>query len=177
MWLKQAGGNLNAVKQSFFLDVRNQHFEFTSDVGYILTHFSVEGSALAHYVASELSASAVSRAQLTSGRDSVPTTSSIQAIGTRKTNVIIKIVQASVKRTGSGRVEFTPSGQAFIEVTDSTANVHYLNHAIKEKWGEDYCLVTGDGIKIEDSSGTQGRQILVWHAQPLMHVKGGLCNT
>ena len=60
-------------------------------------------------------------------------------------------------KKGGGCPEFQSVSQMFVDVTESTANVMYLTHIIEEKWGSDYLLVTSDGIKVEDSSGTQGK--------------------
>ena len=62
-----------------------------------------------------------------------------------------------MRRLASGKVEFAHIGQTFMDVTESSANVHYIGNAIQRKWGNDYILVTGDGLQIEDSCGTQGR--------------------
>ncbi len=53
----------------------------------------------------------------------------------------MKITQATMKRNSSGRPEFRNTGQHFIEVIDSTANV---THAVKEHWGK---VVSSDGLK------------------------------
>ena len=36
---------------------------------------------------------------------------------------------------------------------------HYISSVIKQKWGEDYVLVTSDCLELEDSSGTQGKYL------------------
>jgi len=48
------------------------------------------------------------------------------------------------------------TGQAFIDVTDSTANAHCITNVVQKRWGTDFQLVTADGLQLEDSSGTQG---------------------
>lgn len=72
----------------------------------------------------------------------------------------VKVVQATMRRQANGKLEFTSTGQAFIDVTDSTANVHYITNVVQKKWGAEFQLVTADGLQLEDSSGTQG----VYHA-------------
>ena len=68
----------------------------------------------------------------------------------------VKVVQATMRRQANGKLEFTSTGQAFIDVTDSTANVHYITNIVQKKWGAEFQLVTADGLQLEDSSGTQG---------------------
>ena len=36
--------------------------------------------------------------------------------------------------------------------------LNYIRNAVQKRWGEEYTLVTADGLEIEDSSGTQGRR-------------------
>lgn len=80
----------------------------------------------------------------------------------RKANTInVKVIQAAMKRQPNGKFEFTSTGQAFIDVTDSTANVHYITNVVQKRWGADFQLVTADGLQLEDSSGTQGNVSLI----------------
>lgn len=37
----------------------------------------------------------------------------------------------------------------------------YVTNAIQNKWGQDHVLVTGDGLPIEDYSGTKGNSLNV----------------
>ena len=69
----------------------------------------------------------------------------------------VKVVQAHVSKSATGKLEFHRLGQAFIDVNESTANVFHITDVIQNKWGDDYVLVTGDGLQVEDSSGTQGK--------------------
>lgn len=69
----------------------------------------------------------------------------------------IKVVKARLKRLPSGRPDFTPLGQLFIDLTDNSANVDHVLAAVQRHWGVNQALVTADGLKIEDSSGTQGK--------------------
>ena len=41
-------------------------------------------------------------------------------------------------------------------MTEGTANIHYITSVVQQKFGSEYTVVTGDGLRIEDSSGTQG---------------------
>lgn len=68
----------------------------------------------------------------------------------------VKIVQASFKRLHNGKAEFNQLGQLFIDISETTANVHYISSVIKKQRGANYVLATSDGLPIEDSSGTQG---------------------
>ena len=68
----------------------------------------------------------------------------------------VKVVQAHVSKSATGKLEFHRLGQAFIDVNESTANVFHITDVIQNKC-DDYVLVTGDGLQVEDSSGTQGK--------------------
>lgn len=122
-------------------------------MGYLILRLIVEGSTCSSMAAIPSGSNRVFSSSSTAG-----CTISPKPVGTKKNSINVKIVHASAKKgTGrDGRPEFKPLTQAFVEVTESTANVMYLSHIIKEKWGADHILVTADGMKIEDSSGTQG---------------------
>ena len=66
------------------------------------------------------------------------------------------VIQATMRRLPNRKHKFTNKGQAFVDVTDSTANVDYINNVIQKRWGREYQIVTADGLPLEDSSGTQG---------------------
>ena len=72
--------------------------------------------------------------------------------------VSVKIVKASFSsKYSGGKREFEKLGQTFVSVTETTANVIYVSSVIRQKWGEEYVLVTSDGLQLEDSGGTQGK--------------------
>jgi len=70
--------------------------------------------------------------------------------------VNVKIVKANISKSPTGRFIFEKLGQAFIDINESNANIFYVSGVVEKKWGSSYVLVTSDGLKIEDSSGTQG---------------------
>ena len=156
IWLRERDG-----PSVFFPDGTNSRFDFTADVGYIVTTLYVEGSTSEGRGASSSSAGLVSSV-CPGGATNRPFTSpnSIAHHGNKKTHISLKILQANIvpKRgaSNSSRPEFRVIGQDFFDITEYTANVVYLNHAVRERWGADYVLVTSDGMKIQDSSGTQG---------------------
>lgn len=67
----------------------------------------------------------------------------------------MKVVQAHLEKE-AGRVEFQMEGQTFVDVTEATANVENILNTVQDNWGDNYVLVTNDGLEIEDCSGTQG---------------------
>ena len=67
----------------------------------------------------------------------------------------MKITKALLTKRGR-KPEFTPTGQLYIEITDSTSNIEHVLEKIQNKWGQDYLLVTSDGLKLEDSPATRG---------------------
>ena len=68
----------------------------------------------------------------------------------------VKVVKAKFRRLPGGKPEFTPVGQLFVDLTDSSANIDHVLAAVKRQWGHDQVVVTADGLRIEDSAGTQG---------------------
>lgn len=70
----------------------------------------------------------------------------------------LKIVKANMIRNAKGKVEFdiTMASQTHIELTEETANLRYILETVHKRWGEEYKLVTNDGVELEDSPGIQG---------------------
>ena len=52
--------------------------------------------------------------------------------------------------------DFFPQSQMHLDITNQTANLKYILEKIKVEWGEDYVIVTNNGIELEDSPATQG---------------------
>ena len=148
VWLRKNSPGSRA----FFPDGNNSHFVLNDDVGVIITDLVAMGSPVNMQ-------SPTSSARVLP-RYSEPSTSvlSHQAnISARKTQSCnVKIIQASVRRLSSGKLEFLPQNQTFVDVTEATANLHYVSSAVQRKWGQEYTLVTSDGLKVDDSSGTKG---------------------
>ena len=69
----------------------------------------------------------------------------------RKTSAVggtvnVKVVIAAFRKQG-GKVEFTPQEQTFVDCTDTTANVDYIQSAIQRKWGPEIFMCTvPDGL-------------------------------
>ena len=70
-------------------------------------------------------------------------------------SVTVKIIQAKMSKI-KGKPEFNNISLEYVEVTEATANVNYLSNTVQNKWGNDYILVSSDGLQLEDSSATQG---------------------
>lgn len=151
VWLREAGGGV----ASFFPDQRNESFRFSPDVGYFITRLTVGG------VAVTVGGAAVTEAG--SSRATTRSSGQVIPVGNATRKIKVKIIQASLKKSASGRPDFKPLSQTFVDVTEATANVNYLSNAVKEKWGRSYVLVTSDAMRLEDSSGTQGKCSLLFH--------------
>lgn len=150
MWLhEESPGN-----RAFFPDPQNQRFLLNDDVGILITNLVAMGSPV------QTTSSAASVLRMPSASSEPPTSglhSQTQFTAARKAqSTNVKIMQASIKRLNNGKLEFLPQNQTFVDVTETTANVHYVSSVIQRKWGPEYVLVTSDGLKLDDSSGTQG---------------------
>ena len=78
-------------------------------------------------------------------------------------NFSLKITKANMTFTsaaaGKGRshgVEFQPIAQIYVEINEQCANVAYIKACLQKKWGNEYTLVTMDGVELEDCPGTEG---------------------
>ena len=146
----------------FFPNANNTGFILSDDVGILITHMVAVGSPVQPSQAST-SSRVISHTQssgsgLTSHTHNANT--AVQhhpAPGRKRPSISVKVVQAGFKRLISGRPEFTPQNQTFVDLTEATANVNYVTSVIQRKWGLEFVMVTSDGLKIDDSSGTQGK--------------------
>ena len=62
----------------------------------------------------------------------------------------------AAKKPG-GKPEFQCTGQMYIELTDTTANVGQVCEAVRRQWGSEYTIVSVEGLEIDDTLATQGR--------------------
>ena len=56
----------------------------------------------------------------------------------------------------TGKIEFSQEAQMHLDLTESNANLPHVVKEIKRRWGEEYVIVTVDGLELEDCEGTQG---------------------
>lgn len=149
VWLQEEFGN-----RAYFPDATGGSFDLPSEIGLTVPSMVVQGqpcqSSMAHVP------TVVTPATLSSSSSFGP--SSRPPFIARKSmpSVSVKVVQATMTRLASGKSSFNKVGQTFLDVTDATANVSYVKHIIRQRWGAEYTLVTLDGLELEDSSGTQG---------------------
>jgi len=72
-------------------------------------------------------------------------------------SVSIKITKAEMKKSsGSKKPEFYATGQTYIELVDATANVEFVMGTIQKRWGNNFVIVSNDGLELEDVPATQG---------------------
>ena len=69
----------------------------------------------------------------------------------------VKIVKATMIKQPGGKVDFDKQEQIHVNIDESSANVHTITNAVQSKWGTSYVVVTGDGLPVDDSAGTQGK--------------------
>ncbi len=70
-------------------------------------------------------------------------------------SVTVKIIQATLTFP-NGKANFQKIGQIYIDVVESTATVLYISSVIRAEFGDDYVLVTNDGLELTDGTGTKG---------------------
>ena len=69
----------------------------------------------------------------------------------------VKVLQATLLFSLNGRkAVFSSHSQCFVDVSEATANVPYILSVARDEFGQNYCLVTNDGLEIRDSHGTKG---------------------
>ena len=78
--------------------------------------------------------------------------------------ILIKIMKAKMSLSNSkrgGKPDFACTGQLYIELTESTANVTQVCEAVRRQWGTEYTVVSTEGLEIDDSLATQGQLAIV----------------
>ena len=127
-------------QRSYFLDANND-LQLPSRIGVTIFSLLVEGSP-AHM-------RPVNQPSCTPGPSS-----SIRPVFSckKEVSVKVKVVQATMKKLPSGRMEFKSENQTYVTVTEGTANLDYVSQAVQRKGGSHYVLVTSDGLKLDDSA-------------------------
>ncbi len=144
VWLKQEFG-----RRCYFPDQSGQ-FNFDQEVGESVLRLAVEGAAVNQTVQTIPCASPATNPNPNNAPYYKP-------IGSKKdTTFNVKVVKAKMNKLPNGKMEFERLEQTHISLDDRTANVNTVMNAIHLKWGADYTVVTGDGLEVDDSSGTQG---------------------
>lgn len=158
IWLKEVGGGRSA----FFPNLRNERFNFTSDVGIFITSLAVEGSSRPRDPNLQPSQPGGSSSGGGSSSRVLSISSNTPPMFKKSTGssscVTVKVVYSTMKKIGN-KFSFKKLHQAFVKVVESTANVHYITHVVREKWNNNLVLVTNDGMLIEDGSGTKGELV------------------
>ena len=77
--------------------------------------------------------------------------------GLKEQRVTIKIVRASMETLPNGKVEFSSQAQMHLDISESNANIGHITKEVQERWGNEYVLVTTDGLLLEDCDATHGK--------------------
>ena len=76
----------------------------------------------------------------------------------------LKVVRAEAVMLHNGRYSLKPATvQTYVLLDEDTANVDHINSEVQKTWGAEYIIVSGDGLPIESSSGTQGMIVCVYY--------------
>lgn len=55
----------------------------------------------------------------------------------------------------------------YIDLLETIANLEHISSVIQRRWGADYTIVTSDGLPLEDSPATQGKDTRLMSVSPL----------
>lgn len=146
VWLQEEFGN-----RAYFPNTTGASFDLPSDIGLTAPSLVVQGQANQASSVAHIPTIATPGPS-TCGPSSRPPFTARKSMP----SVSVKVVQATMSRQASGKPSFNKLGQTYLDLTDATANVSYVKHMIRQRWGAEYTLVTLDGLELEDSSGTQG---------------------
>ena len=75
----------------------------------------------------------------------------------KESSFSLKITKAELTSSSAGgKANFEPISTMYLEMYESSANVTLKRAAMQRKWGQEFTLVTSDGVELEESSGTEG---------------------
>ena len=72
----------------------------------------------------------------------------------------LKVVKATISGKAGNKPVFNTLEQIYVDLTDKTASAITIKSAVQEEWGDEYTLVTADGLEVKDSAGTTGKNTL-----------------
>ncbi len=157
VWLRDEFGN-----KAFFPSPDNTEFEFSDEVGSTICSLLVEGVDRGHGLTA-MSLKPHSTIPVASHSGVMPYSPLPGPSGVRTFNSHVKsktcsarITKAFQKVMVNGKTDLLKLEQTFIDLTEETANVNFVNDAIQNRWGKEFVVCTSDGLPIEDSSGTTG---------------------
>ena len=75
-----------------------------------------------------------------------------------------------MQQNGRRKPDFQTTGQTYIELTETTANVEHIISVLSQRWGSGYTLVTNDGVPLEDSPATQGLLFISYRFSQLLFI-------
>ena len=79
-------------------------------------------------------------------------------VGSRPTTHLTKLLKAKMtKSPKTKKVSLDVIDQAFLEITESDANVNFISKHIVEISGPNWVLVSAEGVEIADSPATRGK--------------------
>ena len=64
---------------------------------------------------------------------------------------------ATLTHSSNGKPHFSSEESLFIDVNEATANATYIEGVVQEEFGENFVIVSSDGLAIKDSSATRGK--------------------
>ena len=73
------------------------------------------------------------------------------------TRYSLKVVKATISGRAGNKPVFTSLEQIYVDLTDKTASAVTIKSAVQDEWGDDYTVVTSDGLEVKDSAGTTGK--------------------
>lgn len=68
----------------------------------------------------------------------------------------LKIIKARLDMVGK-KPSFDKREVTYVEIKESTATVAHIASEIRGVWGQEYRIVTSDGMEVRDCSGTRGK--------------------
>ena len=104
-------------------------------------------------IRSQNNASGLVSATPSSSRDAPPMFKSVMA---KRNKAKLKIVRANLRYAANGKPMFENIDVFYVDIDEATSNVPSLLKVVQDEFGNNYVLLTNDGLIIKDSPATRG---------------------
>ena len=150
MWLRDECND-----SGYFPETENGHFNLENVPSF--TTFVVEGPTVNGYQALVgARGQSVTSSPTTRHAGSLPGPPIFRSVvAHKKVTINVKVVKAKISRKGKS-IGFEAISQMYIGMTEQNANINYVTEEVRKHWGEEFTIVSNDGIEIADTATTQG---------------------
>lgn len=80
-----------------------------------------------------------------------------KSVLSKKSKSRLKIIRANLRYASNGRPQFESIDVLYVDITEANANVAFLLKLVQEEYGDNYIMLTSEGLTVKDSPATRGK--------------------